>query len=81
MARKSGFVRRNGVMRRDTFWIGGTFTRTALAAGAAVLTQSMSITQVPYTIIRTRGMVGFKSDQLVAGEPQQMAYGQAVVSV
>ncbi len=34
----------------------------------------------PFTIVRTRGIIGIFSDQFVATEDQEIAYGHAVVS-
>ena len=66
MARKSGFVRRSNVMRRDTIWIGGTWATATLAStsSAAILTQfsAGALALRPFTVIRTRGIATIKSD-------------------
>jgi hypothetical protein len=84
MARKSGFVRRNGVMRRETLWSGALPTSTTLASAnsaALVFTLGASIlTLAPFTIVRTRGMVSVTTDQVAQTESYQIAITEAVVS-
>ena len=84
MARKSGFVRRNNVMRRETLWVGIAAVDTALAAAStAVLFAGFSAAALalrPFTVIRTHIALFFWSDQVGASETYQMAYGHAVVS-
>jgi len=84
MARKSGFVRRHGVMRRETSWVGVAGTSTALAsAGTAVLFTGFGATVLalrPFTIVRTRGFFTIRSDQTAATEDYGAALGAAVVS-
>ena len=83
MARKSGFVRRNNRMVRETSWAGIPVGRQSIGSGTAVLLTSLDAAGLalrPFTVIRTRGIIGLKSDQVIAGEPQQLAYGHCVVS-
>ena len=84
MARKSGFVRRHGTMRRETLWLGGSWNRTAIGADVAVLLTSLNAAALalrPFTVIRTRGIVLISSDVGdTAGEPYQVNYGRAIVS-
>ena len=84
MARKSGFVRRNNVMRRETAWLGGVVAQTAIAApGTAVLVSSLNAAALalrPFTVVRTRGSILVVSDQSSATEDQEVGWGVAVVS-
>ena len=71
--------------RRATEWLGSADVTgfTALAAGAAVLDQSLTGAQVaiisPFTITRTVGMLAVTSDQVAATEQYFGAIGGAVV--
>ncbi len=84
MARKSGFVRRPSGMVRDTAWFGSAFTATtAAAASTAVLVTSLSAAALalrPFTVIRTRGVLGIRSDQTSTTENFSAVYGGCVVS-
>ncbi len=84
MARKSGNVRRDGRMRRNTEWIEAPVDSTTLAsASTAVLTGVLSAGSLllrPFTIVRTRGMFYARSDQTAALEDWSVALGYAVVS-
>ena len=84
MARKSGFVRRGGSMRRETLWFGGAFSAQALAAAStAVLTTSLNAAALalrPFTIVRTHAYLHVNSDQVGASENYSVAFGRAVVS-
>jgi len=70
--------------RRQTVWLGIGPTHSALgAASTATLFTGLSAAQLamrPFTIIRTRGIIGIKSDQQAANEFQHAALGMAVVS-
>ena len=83
-SRKSGFILRNGVMRRETLWFGGTVAGTTLAsASSAAIVTSLSagaLAQRPFTVVRTRGRLQLQSDQVSVTEPYQCQYGHAVVS-
>ncbi len=84
MARKSGFVRRHGVMRRETVWFGGiVVTSTLGAASTAVFQTSLNAAALalrPFTVIRTRGHMLVRSDQTAANEQVNVMYGRAVVT-
>ena len=84
MARKSGFVRRNNRMVRETLWFSGTFASTTIAAAnGAVLITSLNAAALalrPFTIIRTRGSLSLTSDQTAATEGYSCGYGACVVS-
>jgi len=72
------------VMRRETRWIGSTAVRTGLgAASTAAILQTYSATilaLMPFTIVRTRGLLMVTSDQQAATEVFDIGYGHAVVS-
>ena len=84
MGRKSGYVRRNNRMVRETAWLGGVFTRiTMVAANTAVIATSLGAAVLalrPFTIIRTRGVLHLRSDQRIASEDYSAIYGNCVVS-
>ena len=84
MARKSGFVRRDGRMRRATEWVATTEARTTLAsANAAALISVGSaglLAATPFTIIRSIMHWSARSDQTGASENWGVAIGCAVVS-
>ncbi len=84
MARKSGFVRRDNRMRRDTLWTGlKPIQDTMAAASTAVIISSLGPVELamrPFTIVRTRGLFGITSDQSAASEEQELGYGHCVVS-
>ena len=84
MARKSGFVRRNGVMRRDTDWFGGSFITTVLASTNAVVLLAefgaLALAKRPFTIVRVRGGFHVRSDQTGAAEGYGVQMGFSVVS-
>ncbi len=84
MARKSGFVRRNNRMVRETAWFGGVYLRTVLAGpSTATLITSLNAAALalrPFTIERTRGVIGISSDQIAASESYNAHYARAVVS-
>ncbi len=83
MARKSGFVRRNNVMRRDTAWFFVTPVVTAIAGSTAVLISTFNAAALalrPFTIVRTRLGGWYGSDQDAATEEYGAAYGSCIVS-
>ncbi len=84
VGRKTGFIRRNGVMRRETKWIAITETNTALAAAntAALFNglEADELGQRPFTIVRTCLVHFVKSDQRAVSEQYQVGIGIAVVS-
>jgi len=84
MARKSGFIRRGGKMIRETSWLAGLFQETTIAAAstATIITtlNAAALALRPFTIVRTRGVVGIRSDQISASESYSAIYAQLVVS-
>ena len=85
MARRfSGFRQRLVSQGRKTFWFDGVVVNTNLASAnsAAILTSltAGALALRPFTIIRTRGTWGVRSDQDAADENQFVAYGSIVVS-
>jgi len=83
-SRKSGYTIRGGVKRRETAWLGGDGSSTALATpSAVVLISSLNAAALqlrPFTVVRTRGLVGVSSDQQAATEDYGGAFGICVVS-
>jgi len=84
MARKSGFIRRGNRMVRETMWVGSTETITALgsASTASIInTLGAGLLAIrPFTIVRTHGFFGIRSDQSAADESYDAALGDCVVS-
>ncbi len=84
MARKSGYVRRGGVMRRETSWLAIAEGRdTNAAANSATLSASLNAAALamrPFTITRTILRWSVRSDQTGALENFGGAIGMAVVS-
>ncbi len=72
--------------KRLTTWIGSAniSSPVSLAAGAVVLDQSFSVASngfdTPFTVVRVRGELWTKSDQIIASENPFGAMGAAVVS-
>ena len=83
MARKSGFVRREGRMRRETLWVPIPPVSTNITGSGTSLIYTASAAEQalrPYTIVRTHLFLEFESDQLAATEDWWAAIGFAVVS-
>ncbi len=85
MARRfSGFRQRLVSQGRKTFWFQGAYVNTNLpSANSAVIVTSLNAAALalrPFTIIRTRGAWGVRSDQSAASENQFVNYGSIVVS-
>ena len=83
MARRSGYVLRRGVQRRETLWIGASVGFTTMGLAQAVLVASLNAAALalrPFTIVRTRGYFNVRSDQISALENFTAAFGAAVVS-
>ena len=82
--RKSGFIQRGGVMRRESLWIADPFTTTGLTASAtAALVSSLSAGTLdlrPFTVVRTRGVWKTRSDQSAASETYIGNLGFCVVT-
>jgi len=84
VGRKSGFIIRGGVRKRETVWFGGTAFNQSLATTTSVaLVLSLNAAALafrPFTVIRTRGLVRVNSDQVGATEDYGASFGMAVVS-
>ena len=84
VGRKSGFIQRSGVMRRESFWLSIVPSLTTLATAATpVLFGGYSAAVLalrPFTIVRTRGYFSIHSDQEGADEFFQCSFGMAIVS-
>ncbi len=68
---------------RTKIWIGAGVGSTSVAGSAKVLVSSLSAGALllrPFTILRTRMVVQWESDQLTATETPQGDYGQIVVT-
>jgi len=82
-SRKSGFITRNGVSRRESLWFSGVFFQQTVGGSTAVVLSSLNVAALglrPFTVVRTRGVLSIRSDQAAAREQQICAYGHAVVS-
>ena len=82
--RKSGFIMRGGVSRRETRWLDAVPIGISLGApSTAVITHSLTAVELalrPFTVIRTRGFWTSESDQFITSEAWQVALGHCVVS-
>ncbi len=71
-------------MVRETLWLQGVVTEDVLAAASsAVVIGSLNAAALalrPFTIVRTRGVLQVRSDQIAASEQYEAQYGHAVVS-
>ena len=81
---KSGFILRDGKQRRETVWIGSTETSTAIAGGGVatllLVLNAAALALRPFTVVRSRGIAHFATDQTTATESQSLAFGDCVVS-
>ena len=84
VGRKSGFIQRNGVMRRETVWFSFPFAQAMLAASATAALQYLlnvaALALEPFTVVRTRMNWLAISDQSAATETFIGNFGFAVVS-
>ncbi len=82
-ARPTRFLRA-GKTRRETMWLPGALASTTIAGvSTAVLVGSLNAAALalrPFTIVRVRGRLHMRSDQLIASENWGASYGLAVVS-
>ncbi len=74
-----------GRSRRETLWFGGPDETvwTGVAAGAVDFQSSLNVASLalrPFTIVRVRGLLMLRSDQIAAIEEPFGAFGLAVVS-
>jgi len=76
-------MRRDSI-RRKSVWISFMPTQTVITpASTAVLIATMSASALalrPFTIVRTRGLLNYRSDQAAATEVYGCGFGMAVVS-
>ena len=83
-SRKSGFIQRGGVMRRETLWFDITEGETTVAsANTAVILNALGAAGLalrPFTVVRTYLNWHIRSDQIAAVEEYQAAIGCCVVS-
>ncbi len=83
-SRRSGFVVRGGVKRRETLWLFATPNRVVLAAASnASFMNSLNAAALalrPFTVVRSRGFLHVKSDQTGALEDWNVALGYSIVS-
>ncbi len=84
MARKFRNIRGVRTSVRETSWVFGTWTQATMgSANTAVLMSSFGAAVLelrPFTIVRTRGLIHVKSDQVVGSEQYTGAFGLSVVS-
>ncbi len=84
MARNRSRIFRGGRQVRQSLWIGLGETNTALVgANTAALILSLNTAALalrPFTVVRTRGFLGVRSDQAAVSESYDGALGLAVVS-
>ncbi len=84
VGRKSGFILRSGVRRRQMLWLQGLEQRVTLAAintGNLVATLNAAAQALlPFTVVRTRGFWSVESDQIAATEVFGAALGHIVVT-
>ncbi len=82
--RKSGFIIRGGSRKRDTLWLGGAPFQQALVAPTTVaLVTSLNAAALalrPFTVVRSRGQLLCKSDQIGGSEDYAGAFGSCIVS-
>jgi len=82
--RKSGFIRRNGVMRRESSWLFLNASDTGLSAAAtAALIGTLNAAALalrPFTVVRTRLNWLCRSDQSAGDEIYIGNIGMSVVS-
>ncbi len=83
MARGFRSVRGGRSQRRETAWISVPDVAASLGAGISVLTGSLNAAALalrPFTIVRVRGWIHCRSDQVAANENVAASWGYAVVS-
>ena len=75
---------RGGRQVRESLWIGlGANVASLAAASSATILNSLNAAALalrPFTIVRSRGFFGIRSDQIAADENYDVALGFAVVS-
>ncbi len=83
-SRRSGLVLRGGRNVRETLWVGFSPSDTAIAAAStAVILNSPNAALLalrPYTVVRTRGFLYVRSDQVATAERYGITLGHCVVT-
>ena len=83
MARRRSVSRFVRPAPRTKMWIGSGVGQTTIVANATALIASLSAGALllrPFTILRTRQLIGFTTDQAAVTERPQGLYGQIVVT-
>ncbi len=83
MARGRRFPVRTGPRRKSVWLAFQPGQDTITAASTALFVGQLSAADLalrPFTIVRTRGVIHYRSDQVAASEAYGMNYGMAVVS-
>jgi len=84
ITRTKGHFMRGGVRRREMFWLSGEgFGQTLVAPTTVALVLSLNVGGLslrPFTIVRSRGELLVRSDQIAASEDYGVLFGGAVVS-
>ena len=84
MAHQRGRIIRPSAPRRKSVWFGFTPAETTLATASAAAVQyslnAAALALRPFTIVRTRGVFGLRSDQDGANEDYSASMGWSVVS-
>ncbi len=81
--RKSGFITRSGVARRESLWLSIDPTSSTIAANGVVLIAVLNAAALalrPFTVVRTRGVFNTVTDQNAASEVYHGSLAMAVVS-
>ncbi len=83
-SRKSGYTLRSSGPQRTSVWLFiATVEATLAGAPTAVLAAQLNAAALalrPFTIVRSRGIFGMRSDQVAASETQAADLGFAIVS-
>ena len=69
--------------RRESLWLAGSWVTSTILSNAVVLITSLNAAALalrPFTIVRTRGWLALRSDQVANTEGQAVVYGNIVVS-
>jgi len=83
---RSRVLTRGGGPKRSTTWAlcssptGSTNLNAATKAIAVLIPSSTLLDLIPFTIVRTRGLVHIRSDQAAASEDQNGAFGMGIVN-
>jgi len=83
IVRGTSFVGRGRAVRRQTLWLSGVLQSTTVATGASVIVTSLNAAALalrPFTVIRTRGLIQWESDQSAGGERPFGAVGKIIVT-